>query len=384
MTDTSVKIFSSAQIGAPTLNNTAGSLIALLDACLVNGFGLKTCDSVVIAAGVGTATISTGHGAIPDGVVLFSGATGSFSALNGERKVTSAGINTVVFDATGLADGTATGTITLKLAPAGWIKSFSGTNLGAYKSGNAAATGTYLRVDDTTAAYAVVRGYVTMTDINTGLDPFPTSAQQSTSNWYKSNTTVTRNWWLIGNDRMFYLGIASNSSYSPIMAIYAFGDLISRKAGDAYRAVLYAQSDLSPPIDFNYNPVGCGYPGFYHVKYLPRSYSALGSPVAVTQTWFNDNTNASASSGAGGRSFPNPSDNGIVFTPMQVMEGAGYRGELPGVAAAPQSIGAGIVDDARIANTPGFARTLVYKTFLVNSTPTYGGVFFDLTGPWGV
>lgn len=38
--DTSVKYLHSAMPGAPVLSGTAGSLISVLDACLVNGLSL--------------------------------------------------------------------------------------------------------------------------------------------------------------------------------------------------------------------------------------------------------------------------------------------------------------------------------------------------------
>jgi hypothetical protein len=138
MTDTTVKHFDSTMTGAPTLANVAGNLLAVLDACLVDGFGLKTVDSLVVAGGIATATIATGHSARVNAVVLIAGATPS--GLNGEKRVISTTTNTVVFDATGITDQTATGTITLKIAPAGWVKAFTGTNKTAYKSGNVAAT----------------------------------------------------------------------------------------------------------------------------------------------------------------------------------------------------------------------------------------------------
>lgn len=378
MADTTVKIFNSAMTGAPSLANVAGNLIAVLDACLVNGFGLKTCDSVVISGGVGTATISTGHSFIPDSVAFFAGATPS--GINGEKKVLTASTNVFTFDATGIADGTATGTITVKLAPAGWAKTFSGTNLAAYKSSNVQATGNFLRVDDTTTTYASVRGYEAMTDINTGSGIFPTAAQQATNVWQKSDNAAARQWWLIANDRFFYFGAFPFNSYLTHCHIYAFGDTIARRSGDPYRAALFAVNNTAQSIGYQYNPVAAT-AGTYHSKYMPRSYSALGSPVGISQAWLE--SAASNFSGYGGRTFPNPADNGIVFTPVLVTEGNTYRAELPGIFATPQAIGSGILDDQRIANTPGYARTLVYKQWSYDNSGR-GGVFFDLTGPWNV
>ena len=44
--DTTVKFFDKDMASAPSLAATAGNLISVLDACLVNGFAQKTADSV--------------------------------------------------------------------------------------------------------------------------------------------------------------------------------------------------------------------------------------------------------------------------------------------------------------------------------------------------
>jgi hypothetical protein len=99
MPDTSVKYFHSGLTGAPVLSGTAGSLVAVLDACLVNGFAVSAVASLVVASNIATATISGGHSAEVGSVVLVSGATPS--GLNSEKKVLSvgAGNTTLTFDA---------------------------------------------------------------------------------------------------------------------------------------------------------------------------------------------------------------------------------------------------------------------------------------------
>lgn len=382
MVDTSVKYFTSAMTGAPTLANVAGNLIAVLDACLVNGFGLKTCDSVVISSGVGTATISTGHSAIEQCVVLFAGAT-SPAALNGERKVTSIGSNTIVFDASGLPDGAATGTITVKLAPAGWTKAFAGTNLAAYKSANPAASGMFARFDDTTTTYASVRGYETMTDINAGAGIFPAAIQQAHSSWPKSNSAAAKSWWLVANDRCVYFGVAPSTSCPLNTLIFSFGDVIPRRTSDAYRFCLMSNTvDGSAQGGIAYSPVvAAGAYASSSGKYFPRSYAAIGVSVAVTLQWFG--TNNQSMSGFGGGAFPNPADNALIMVPMYILEGVGIRGEMPGILATPQAIQANIVDGTIIKDIVGFDRIVVYRTGgYSNGNGTVGGVFFDLTGPW--
>jgi len=127
--DTSVKFVTETMPGAPVLSGTPGALISLLDALLVTGFGLRTATSVVVAGGVATVTLSSNalNANLLHSVILVDGVAAPMADLNGEQRVTAASTTTLQF-ATAVADGTATGTITVKSAPAGWEKLYSGTN----------------------------------------------------------------------------------------------------------------------------------------------------------------------------------------------------------------------------------------------------------------
>lgn len=378
--DTTVKYFTSAMTGAPTLNNTAGALIAVLDACLVNGWGSQTCSSVVISGGVGTATVPTTPAAIELGVVLFAGAT-SPTALNSERKVTSVGANTIVFDASDLADGTVAGTITVKVAPAGWVKAFSGTNEAAFKSSNVAASGMYLVVSDAGTTVAAVRGYESLTSISNRINGFPLASQAATAVWPKSSSAATKNWWIVANDRCFYFGVAYSATYPSSYAIFCFGDKVSRRSGDPYRAMLWClNADPGASVGNAYSPVGTTIVTS-SLRYAARSYSGLGSPIVLTPTWL-DAAAGSGLSGYSGRAFPNPADNGVIFSPFLLLEGSGYRGALPGCYAAPQAIQSGLADGAVINSVPDFARPMMYRRWAHTADTAFGGVFFDLGGPW--
>lgn len=383
--DTSVCVFSSTQTGAPSLSNVAGNLIAVLDACLVNGWGLVTCDSVVIAEGVGTATINSGHAAIADGVVLFAGATGTLADVNGRRKVKSITAATVAFDAADLADGTVTGTITMKIAPAGWTKAFSGTNLAAYKSANVQASGTHLYVDDTTTTYASVRGYESMTSISTGTGQTPTTAQASVSCWWKSTSATASRWWVIANDRFMYIGIATGTaSYPNAFLIVGCGDTESRRPADAYRWVLISlnMTSVGSPAGA-VNPIGLQ-SASNGLRYMPRSWTGVASAITVSLTWMDASV---ASSGSGhptlGRPYPNPADNAIISSKIHLVESSGaYRSALPGCYATPQTTGSLIDSDTPIDDLPVPGRRSLYKQWAYGvSTPA--GLFFDVTGPWG-
>lgn len=57
---TTVNFSHNLQSGSPTLNGTAGSLIGVLDAALVSGFGLQTA-TITVASGVATLTTPLAH-----------------------------------------------------------------------------------------------------------------------------------------------------------------------------------------------------------------------------------------------------------------------------------------------------------------------------------
>lgn len=380
MTDTTVKIFNSTMPGAPVLSGTAGSLIALLDACLINGFGLKTLDNLAVSAGVATATVSTGHSAQVDGVILIAGATPA--ALNGEQKVTGITTTTVQFAAPGVADGPASGTITVKLAPAGWTKAFTGTHLAAYRSGNVEASGCCLRIDDTAACEARVLGYEAMTDITTGSGVFPDLA--GGYYWGKSDAadSASREWWLIANGRMVYLGVAHHISFSMQYVVNAFGDLKSRKSADAYRFIVtgYRSSYYSTTLFSNYS--SCVYQSSASQCALPRNYTQLGGMSYGYPIWWGPNT---ISGSSGGWQYPNGADNGLWFSAIQFLEATSkcLRGTLPGIYATGQNLADGLTAEYLVTNVPELpGRKLLTKSIGSYSGDSRGYCWLDITGPW--
>lgn len=241
MLNTEVKYFSSTMNGAPALSNSAGTLIAVLDACLVNGFGSVTLDSLVVASNVATGTVSAGHNFAMVGntgpVITIAGATPA--GLNGEWRIASIpGSTTFTFATTGISDQTATGTITAKRAPAGFSKAFSGTNTAAYRSDNVAGSRLYLQVADSyaSATYAMIRGFTGMTAVDTGTEPFPTGAQAAGTYIYKASNTNCP-WNLYSDGRMIYFFCDSNKNSSWVGGL-VFGELDSYVEADTYNGLL--------------------------------------------------------------------------------------------------------------------------------------------------
>lgn len=392
--DTSVKIFLSTMAAAPVMAGTtgAGSGIAVLDAALINGIDPRTLTSLVVSGGVATATFAGGAhaGGFVDAVVLISGVTGSLTALNGEQKVTSFSSTTLTF-ATAAANGTAAGTISMKVAPLGWSKVFTGTNLAAYKSNDVASSGGFLRVDDTDALSIRVVGYESMTDVNTGTNAYPLNAQIAGGLYWSKSTTanaVVIPWTIIGNSLGFYF-MAQRSQGSALtnvgVGIHYFGDIASFKTADPYRGVLAGSTLLSEwaasqgTLAHFFNTSG---------TYIARLHTGAGTAQLLTTN--GAGTLISGTAAVLGP-YPSPVDNGLILSPSYGVTGAvgtnGLRGVFPGLLLCPQLITASSFSIGDIINGAGdTAGRHLYAIFTPNTTTiaqdgsSYS--FFDITGPW--
>ncbi|AFL76245.1 hypothetical protein [Thiocystis violascens] len=222
---------------------------------------------------------------------------------------------------------------------AGWGKAFSGTNLAAYRapSGNRM----YLRVDDSIVQYPILRGYETLTGIDTGTGPFPTTAQLAGGiRPVKSSTTgtVAHPWMLIAGTRAFYLWISfvATDIGAPATTtdMIFFGDIVSYLPGDQYGTLLIGKiaNDITANntvLGNNLSAAGADCNGHY----LARGYLQDGgsSPCGTLQAL----PAASASIGSAGAAYPDPVTGGLLLERVRVCEGGVasklLRGHLPGL-----------------------------------------------------
>lgn len=384
--DTSVKHFYSATAGAPTLNGTAGSLITLLDATLVTGFGIKAVDSATVSNGVCRLNFSSGVStATQEAVIMVAGA--SPAALNGEQKVTAAASSWVEFK-TDLPDGAVTGSVSFKMAPLGWEKVFSATNVAVYRSASVEGTRMYLRVDDSGTTNARVRAFETMTDVATGVGAIPLDSQVTGGlYWPKSDvaSAVVRTWCMAGDARGFYLAV-SPSVAERYTLLYS-GDIASLKSGDAYGYLLTGnEADESSGSSV---PLGCV--GYSHRSarggaYLARSYIGIGQSLAVQRHGVHHNgATGNVYAGLAGYSFgayPNGPNNGLMTGSVGLYE-FGIRGYIPGLLHPVQDCSDGFATTALVDGTDDLAGR---KLMAVRTGPPTAGlvgtVFIDTTGPW--
>lgn len=231
-------VYRSTDASAPTLNGTAGSLIAVLDACLVNGYGSK--------------------------------------------------------------------------AAAGWAKSFSGTNKAVYRAPS--GTRFYLRVlddgsDGTNGAkVATIRGYESMTDVDTGTEAFPTTGQMASGLWVGKSTVADSSSrpWMILADSKRVMAMTAPASGADGYTHFIFGDLVGASAADAYAAMIYACTTTSNAVSTNPGTslaAGNLVYGCVNVVglYAPRALSGTGSAVVQTNGFF-------VNSPSGGSALPSGPD----------------------------------------------------------------------------
>ena len=390
-----VKYIHSDMRGAPQISGTAGTFIAALDAFLITGFGTTTALSVTVQSGIATATLNAGSSFTPPCIVLVEGATPV--ALNGEQRVLTAS-NTSITWATTAPDGDATGTITIKVAPVGgWEKSFSGTNLAAYRSTDQAGSRFYLRVDDTGTQSARVRGFESMTDINTGLGAFPSDSFANGGGYLSKSTSANSTsapYQMAADSRTVLWSIAAGTPTSNTNAnapVRGFGDLIPlAPGGDAYAVGISCQ--LTADAAGTY--YGAGQWGQsdsgYAALFLARAPSGLGGCVTATQkSYVGSGVLVSGSDGHLG-AFPSSIDGELKFARCfaDVAGNGTPRAELPGVLHIPQS-GVSALLDARdiVTGTGAMAGRKLVAALVANggaatARASCGVALIDITGPW--
>ncbi len=381
--------FDSAMTGAPVDSGTAGALRALLKACLVDGFGAGAVATLTVASGIATATFAGAHPYRVGTVAQFAGATPA--GLNGQKRILTTAASAVTFAAPGVADGTATGTITHKVAAAGWQELFAGTltNVLCVKPTVPEATGCVLRIDDTGTTNARVRAFEAMTDASTGTGPTPLDSQLSGGLfWPKSDaaSSAARPWRMVADERGFYLAVSPQGT-DRYTLLYA-GDIASLKSGDAYGYLL--TGNMSDQTAATTVPDGCC--GWSHRSarngaYMVRSHTAIGQSIAVQRLGAHHNgSTADVYAGTAGYSlgtYPNGPNNGLM-TGVLELHALGIRGALPGLLHPVQDCGSAFATGAIVDGTDDLAgrRLMAIRTAPPAGAVVAGTAFIDVTGPW--
>ncbi|MCL6234014.1 hypothetical protein M5F03_02330 [Acinetobacter sp. ANC 5579] len=372
---TDIKFYVHTNNNAPQLQNAYGSMINVLNACLVDGIQIGSISSLTASGKTVTATFSSAHNLMQYQVIKIAGA--AQAEFNGEHRVlTAPNAQTITFELAAVPSVTAaTGTITASLPPLGWEKPFSSTNANgggkaAYRSKNLLlASRPFLRVVDeldpaytaTYAKFAKVGIVEDMSDINTMLGAqAPYDSTNPDQNWVGSTggTAATtfngwakwyyakssdapvatpdsanaaagvRNYILIGTDSWFYVLPATITNSFNKMC-YGFGNFQSLLAVDT------ASTFLSSTYD--YKNVGAAQyiadtvaatKGNQVSLLLQRKYDLSAAPNTARVCTLAINSYAQTTTGAESSAV---SYQGVIpFTPVVIYEtGSVVRGVLP-------------------------------------------------------
>lgn len=264
---TDIKYYVHTNHKAPQLENAYGSMLGVLDACLVNGFGSQTVDSLTANGKTVTADFGKAHNLLRFQVIKIDGAIQD--EFNGEHRILDVTTNAITFEiATPATAQRASGLINCSLPPLGWEKPFASVNptgggKGAYRSKNTLLPNRpFLRVVDELdpsynadwTKFAKVGMVEDMLDIDTMIGqqvPFTIDNPQKNwvgnndvngwSKWYyatgSSNSSSfieamvaqngNRDWVIIGCQDWFYLfnSYNSNNEYKRLLAPCFFGYL---------------------------------------------------------------------------------------------------------------------------------------------------------------
>lgn len=388
-TDTSVKWIDSAMRGTPTLSGTAGAMLDVLDAFLITGWGLTSALSVTVADGIATATLTPGETFVKHSVVLIAGATPA--ALNGDARVLSSTNNAITWVTTA-PDGPATGTITIKYAPQGqWEKVYSAANVAVYRSTDVTGARFYYRIDDSNAQFALLVGYESMSDVDTGEGRFPTVAQVSAGVRLLKSTTsnsTARGYVAAADSKTVIIGAQGWGNTAACLK--GFGEAIPlNPAGDAYGSFVQGNS-ATGYYGISLDSTGSAN-GEYGLTYTARDASGLGSSASAgvfsyvgkdfsTYVSGADDYLGSFTSSLGGRLKLSRRfiSNQWSGTNAQALT-AVPRVEVPGVFRIPQSGLLSVFGRGDLIDIGGRICFAVHSTVAGTAT---GVSLLDITGPW--
>lgn len=378
MPTTAVRTFKSTDASAPVLTGQVGALTALLDACLVNGYGSIPCAGMEI----GQTTTNKRQYILNRGAVVtgsIAGTTLTVSAVTSGKlavgqTISGSGVTvgtTITAVLTGIVGGIGTYTVSASQTVAS--TAITATSL---------STGFSLWVDDnapTTAKEARVSGYQTMSATTpTGTGQFPTSSQSTIGTGMlvirKSTTAdaTARAWTLTSDGTVIYLFTETGDYTSPLATFpFIFGDIFTYGPLDTSNCIIIGRQfeNSSLPVVNNGTTIYEPFPQLQlpnsisflsntmSGQYMAASFTNIGSSIAVGKhtdqikmgwngagsglqigylgNWLTGNNNTLWLNEF---VYPNGPDGGLFMAPLWIHHGGHLRGYLKGLWAPLQHL----------------------------------------------
>lgn len=278
-------IYRSTDTSAPVLTGTVGALVALLDACLVTGYGSKS--------------------------------------------------------------------------PAGWTKPFTATNKAVFRPG--AGPQHYLDVNDAApngtalAREAECQGFETMSAVATGTQAFPAAVTATAIRKSATADSTARSWFLIADDRTFYLftNTGDLGGTPPSCCGFGFGEFYSLTPSDTKKSFITGRTENSALASTDFPSLTVAALSQSQTGLVvPRIYSGSGGPINCGKQ--HDNTKNSAGTGLlvgiGVIPYPNTPDGGLYLSEITIHDPttspAGHiRGKLRGLVSVHHPVASFNIDD---------------------------------------
>lgn len=278
---------------------------------------------------------------------------------------------------------------------AGWTHSFATSgNVAVYRPGMASTARMFYRVDDNGSfaaggREAAIRGYETMSDLNTGTGDFPTVVQQTNGlqlGKTEENNTNTKAWFISADAKTCIFGVFLDTVSR--WQIHYFGEFKTFTPGDAYNAVIVAGGVGAVPDGYLQNNFTMNFITKTNVtngewstggtKYITRSHDQLGSSVASQLTPDSDiclnyagrSSTPTYQPGWGFLPKLNPADGGVYMCSfMLAYPTTAVRGKLRGLWVV-------MHDTREWAENEAFNGTgpLVGRTFEIKKITLPGGL----------
>jgi hypothetical protein len=380
------------------LKGANGSLISVLDAVLVSGYNPVSVSSITRSDSTATVTTGAAHGLSTGDSVSITGA--DQVDYNVEAVISVVDSTHFTYTVANSPDTPATGTITATRASAGFDKVYSATNKAVYRSKDTSGSRPYLQVidDGTTtggAREAKIRGYLAMSDADTGAEPFPTLDQYANGLLAYKSATISndiRPWVLITDGKTIYFQACMDQSPPGMQASggflwwMAFGDIISTRANDPYTAFIagcsaancqtntyhgWCHNGFSAPAVRTSNPQSPS-------CYIVRSFNQTLGAAIMNQMGHGWDQNGLGQCAI--FPYPHPVDNGFMMTPLLCMQGGVLRGKMPGVFEPLQ--GRCLDQFSIVENVDGYPgrKFMALWAYALNSDSSTGMLMFDITG----
>lgn len=386
-----VKIYKHTDTGAPSLTGQVGKAVALFDAVLVNGYNQVNVTSVTRSSSLVTVVTAVPHGYNTHDIILIAGATPA--AYNDEFRITVIDNTTFTFSIGGELATPATGSITVKRAPAGFSKAFTGTNKAVYRSNDLSSDRRYFRIidDGTTTSGAsefACTGWETMTSVDAGTGRWPQVSDDVNGHYCRKSSTndaTARPWIMISDGKTVYMFVEYSGSYlNPYGSTHthtmAFGDSIKLRPTDTYNSFIAGATNAGAATTINTGIFSSA------TTFATPSYSSsinLNRDMnGVTLGRSAKNIGISSSSTLGNNiliRYPNDSDKSLIMGPVAIGHDDMWRATLPGIYD--NMHGRVLSQGEVIENVKGYEGRRFHFQYGIGGS-TVGSVFIDITGPW--